>query len=74
MSFGLCVDCGTPEGLPHKPGCRFGDDDFFERELGELLAILHRDGWHYLDKHGWAKAVEEGKRIAARVAQQRREG
>jgi hypothetical protein len=27
--------------------------------LGNLLAIIHRDGGHYLAEHGWEKAVED---------------
>lgn len=30
-----------------------------ERELGNLLAIIHRDGGHYMIEHGARKAVED---------------
>jgi hypothetical protein len=30
---------------------------------GNLLAVIHRDGGHYLDHHGWRKAVDDAKRI-----------
>ena len=28
-------------------------------DAGELLAIVHRDGGHYLNEHGWRKACED---------------
>lgn len=30
-----------------------------ENLLGNLLAIIHRDGGHYIDDNGWEKAVED---------------
>lgn len=30
-----------------------------EKLLGELLAVIHRDGGHYREQHGTAKAVED---------------
>ena len=38
---------------------------FYMRELGELLAILHRDGGQYLSEHGWEKATADAKQIAS---------
>lgn len=37
--------------------------EFFEKELGELLALIHRDGGHYVSEHGWKAAVEDAKEI-----------
>jgi hypothetical protein len=28
-------------------------------ELGNLLARIHRDGGHYVDEHGWRKAIDD---------------
>jgi len=30
-----------------------------ERQLGNLLAIIHRDGGQYIWAHGWEKATDE---------------
>ena len=40
-------------------------NEFYKKELGNLLAILHRDGGHYITENGWEKAVEDGKIIAS---------
>ncbi len=34
-------------------------------QLGELLAIIHRDGGHYVIEHGWKKAVDDAHTILA---------
>jgi hypothetical protein len=34
-----------------------------ETLLGELLAVIHRDGGHYQAEHGTPKAVEDAKKI-----------
>lgn len=31
----------------------------FEQRLGNLLAIIHRDGGHYIDEQGWDKAESD---------------
>jgi len=35
------------------------DRNKFEQQLGNLLARIHRDGGHYIAKHGWDKAAED---------------
>lgn len=35
--------------------------------LGNLLAIIHRDGGHYIDKHGVDKAVKDAYKILGRL-------
>lgn len=35
------------------------------QELGNLLAIIHRDGGHYMSKHGVKKAIEDAHTIWA---------
>ena len=30
--------------------------------LGNLLARIHGDGGHYIDKHGWHKACADGEK------------
>lgn len=32
---------------------------YFESALSNLLAIIHRDGGHYVAKHGYDKAVND---------------
>lgn len=34
-----------------------------ENLLGSLLAVIHGDGGHYIDDHGWEKAVEDAYKI-----------
>lgn len=36
-----------------------------EQQLGNLLAVIHRDGGHYLAEHGWEKAVNDAARLSA---------
>ena len=38
-----------------------------EQHLGNLLAIIHRDGGHYIGKHGVDKAVKDAKVILGRL-------
>lgn len=30
-----------------------------EQAMGDLLAVIHRDGGHYIETHGWKKACED---------------
>ncbi len=32
--------------------------------IGNLLAIIHRDGGHYIERHGLEKAIEDGKQLS----------
>ncbi len=35
-------------------------DEFDHKQgLGKLLSRIHRDGGHYIDAHGWQKAVDD---------------
>ena len=36
---------------------------YYEHLLNELLAIIHRDGGHYVQEHGIEKAVEGAIKI-----------
>ena len=46
------------------------DRDTARRWLGELLAIIHRDGGHYQAEHGNQKAVEDAHQVWADLMQQ----
>lgn len=39
----------------------------WKRRLGNLLAVIHGDGGHYIDAHGWDKAQADAEEKAARV-------
>jgi hypothetical protein len=41
------------------------NNNFYPHELGELLAIVHRDGGHYIDKHGISKASFDARKIVS---------
>lgn len=38
-------------------------NDTAEHWLGELLAVIHRDGGHYAEQHGYHKATLDAMRI-----------
>jgi hypothetical protein len=40
-----------------------------ERMLGDLLAVIHRDGGHYQSAHGTVRAVEDAKSIVSGLIQ-----
>lgn len=31
--------------------------------LGDLLAVIHRDGGHYVEEHGWEQACADAERL-----------
>ena len=39
----------------------------WKRRLGNLLAVIHGDGGHYIDAHGWDKAQVDAEEKVARV-------
>lgn len=39
----------------------------WKRRLGNLLAVIHGDGGHYIDAHGWGKAQADAEEKAARI-------
>ena len=39
----------------------------WKRRLGNLLAVIHGDGGHYIDAHGWDKAQADAEEKVARV-------
>ncbi|MGL4297367.1 MAG: hypothetical protein ACRCTG_16785 [Aestuariivirga sp.] len=39
----------------------------WKRRLGNLLAVIHGDGGHYIDAHGWDKAQADAEERVARV-------
>jgi hypothetical protein len=47
------------------------DRDTLSNHLGNLLAVIHRDGGHYQGEHGTDKAVADGMLIVARVIAER---
>jgi len=34
-----------------------------EQSLGNLLCLIHRDGGHYIAKHGWDKAIKDAETV-----------
>ena len=38
----------------------------YKKMLGEILATIHGDGGHYIEKHGWEKAFEDGVILSAK--------
>lgn len=34
-----------------------------EQRLGNLLALIHCDGGHYIVEHGWAKAEKDAREV-----------
>lgn len=38
-----------------------------EQWMGNLLAVIHRDGGHYLSQHGWQKACEDGETVVLKL-------
>ncbi len=34
-----------------------------EQMFGNVLAVVHRDGGHYISNHGWKKACEDAEII-----------
>ncbi len=38
----------------------------YKHELGNLLCRIHRDGGHYIQEHGWRKAIDDADAICAR--------
>jgi len=59
-----CKKCHS-YALNIAPKSGFCDVCYYKSHLFNLLAILHGDGGHYIDKHGVDKAVKDGKKIAA---------
>jgi len=47
--------------------------DEARRELGEILAIIHRDGGHHTGKHGISKSVADAHATWADVVRERDE-
>ena len=35
------------------------DPQWFEHQLGELMAVIHGDGGHYVEANGWEKAMDK---------------
>ena len=40
---------------------------YYKRPLLDLLAVIHRDGGHYTEKHGLEKSVEDAKKEIANM-------
>jgi|GEM_PF-1808032 len=49
------------------------DRDRVERQLNDLLAIIHRDGGHYTGQHGITKAIADAHATWAEVVRERDE-
>ena len=41
------------------------------RAAGNLLAVIHRDGGHYIQEHGWKKAGEDAEAEVLRLRSER---
>lgn len=39
------------------------------QQAGNLLAIIHRDGGHYITEHGWEKACEDAEAVYFKLRQ-----
>jgi len=58
-------DFGEEEALEYRPVAVELISD--TQHLGNLLARIHRDGGHYQDKHGTAKAVADADAIICQL-------
>ena len=52
-------ESGTPVCSTEEPRMR--------ELLGNLLAVIHRDGGHYVEEHGWEQACAEAERRVLRL-------
>jgi hypothetical protein len=43
-----------------------GEKEALEQKMGNLLAVIHRDGGHYIDEHGFDAAIEDAKDVVYR--------
>lgn len=64
---------GIVEGWKARAEKAEDERDANAKWLGELLAVIHRDGGHYQSQHGDEKAVDESHRIWARLITERDE-
>ena len=55
----ICESCNK------KIAAEFGTNEEHKRHLLNLLAIIHRDGGHYVAEHGLDKAVQDAMKIVA---------
>ena len=39
------------------------------QQAGNVLAVIHRDGGHYISKHGWRKACMDAKTLVVALRQ-----
>ena len=69
---GLCLHCGATAGHPRLTketaitAWNTRTDDKHLTQLRNLLAIIHRDGGHYVAEHGLEKATEDAiKKVLA---------
>lgn len=53
--FVRCLNERFAAALPEAQAASFD----YEQELGNLLARIHGDGGHYIQEHGWQKAVAD---------------
>lgn len=40
-----------------------------EQMFGDLLAVIHGDGGHYVEAHGWEKAAHDAEEIVCKLRQ-----
>lgn len=40
-----------------------------EQSVGDLLAVIHGDGGHYIEQHGWEKALRDGVDVVVGLRQ-----
>lgn len=41
-----------------------------EQQAGNVLAVIHRDGGHYISKHGWEKACKDAQDMIPKERQE----
>lgn len=44
-----------------------------ERAHGNLLAVIHRDGGHHVDRVGWKQAAKDAERVVIALRERVRE-
>lgn len=68
----LCDECeetrrrGRPSALEKLAKAADLEQGEAVRYLGDLLAVIHRDGGQYIEEHGWDKACEDAVTLSSR--------
>ena len=68
ISYAVNIERDIPEGRCLCDVCHWRKQYMdTNQHLGNLLAIIHRDGGHYIGKHGIDKAVKDAEAILSRL-------